>query len=90
MSWKEEKGAAHFQGCEIAIQPTKNAGVIAADVEDLVALQFEVAVEEFEVAVEGTGQHLHRGDQDVEGLFEQGDGRMEFDFYNERMSATGI
>jgi hypothetical protein len=29
------------------------------------------------VAIEGTGQHLHGGDEDAEGLGEQGDGRIE-------------
>jgi hypothetical protein len=34
---------------------------------------------QIEVAVEGICQHLHRGDEDVEGLFEQRDARVEFD-----------
>ena len=34
------------------------------------------------MAVQGFDQHLHRGDKDVEGLGEQGDGRVEFDFHN--------
>jgi hypothetical protein len=40
--------------------------VVATDEEDLVALQFQVAVE-------GAGQHLHGGDEDAEGFGEQGD-----------------
>ena len=68
------KGAADLQLCEVAIQPTEDAGVVAADVEDLVALQFEVAVQGFD-------QHLHGGDKDIEGLGEQGDGGVEFDFH---------
>jgi len=51
------ESAAHFQFCEVAVQPIEDARVVAADEEDLVALQFQVAVE-------GTGQQLHGGDQD--------------------------
>ena len=46
--------------------------LVAADEEDLVALQFQVAIE-------GVGQQLHRGDQDAEGLGSQGDGGEEFE-----------
>ena len=69
------EGAAHLQLGEVAIQPAEDAGVVAADEEDLVALQFQVAVEGFD-------QHLHRGDEDAEGLGEQGDCRVEFDFHD--------
>jgi hypothetical protein len=58
------EGAAHLQRGKAAIQPSEDAGVVAADEEDLVALQIDVAVE-------GIYQHLHRGDEDVEGLFGQ-------------------
>lgn len=51
--------------------------VVAADEEDLVALQFQVAVE-------GAGQQLHGGNEDAEGLGEQGDGGKEFDFHDKR------
>jgi len=68
------KGSAHIQLGEVAIQAAEDAGVVAADEEDLVALQGELAVQ-------GAGQHLHGGYEDVEGLFEQGDGRVEFDFH---------
>lgn len=34
------------------------------------------------MAALSSGQHLHRDDQDVEGLGEEGDGRVEFDFHN--------
>jgi hypothetical protein len=33
------------------------------------------------VAVEGAGQQLHGGDEDIEGLGEDGDSRVEFDFH---------
>lgn len=33
-----------------------------------------------------SNQHLHGGDEDAEDLGEQGDGRMEFDFYETFMS----
>ena len=69
------EGAAHFQRCIVAVQPIEDAGVVATDEEDLVALQFQVAVQ-------GTGQQLHGGDEDAEGLGEQGDGREEFDFHD--------
>jgi len=68
------EGAAHIQFCDVAVQPIEDAGVVAADEEDLVALQFQVAVQ-------GAGQQLHGGDEDVEGLREQGDGGEEFDFH---------
>jgi hypothetical protein len=42
----------------------QEAVVVAADEEDLIALQIDVAVQ-------GIYQHLHRGDEDVEGLFGQ-------------------
>jgi hypothetical protein len=58
------KSAAHLYGGEIAIQPSEDAGVVAGDEEDLVALQIEVAIQ-------GFYQHLHGGDEDVEGLFSQ-------------------
>ena len=47
--------------------------MVAADEEDLVALQFRVAAL-------GFGQQLRGGDQDAEGLGSQGDGGEEFDF----------
>ena len=40
---EDDEGAAHFQLCEVAVQPAEDAGVVAADEEDLVALQFQVA-----------------------------------------------
>ena len=40
-------------------QSAEDARVVAADEEDLVALQFRVAVD-------GSGHQLHRDDQDVE------------------------
>ena len=52
---EEGEGAAHFQLREVAIQPTKDAGVVNAVEEDLVALHFQVAAL-------GSGRHLHRGD----------------------------
>ena len=64
------EGAAHIQFREVAVQPAEDAGVVAADEEGLAALQFQVAVD-------GAGQHLRGGDQDAEGLGEQGDGGVE-------------
>jgi len=68
------EGPADLQLGDVAIQPAENAGVVARDVEGPVALQIDVAVQ-------GTDQHLYRGDQDIECLFQQGDCRMEFDFH---------
>ena len=42
---EDSEGAAHFQIGEVAIQPAEDAGVVATDEEDLVALQFQVAIE---------------------------------------------
>jgi hypothetical protein len=33
------------------------------------------------MAVQGFDQHLYRGDKDIEGLREQGNGRVEFNFH---------
>jgi len=58
---KDGEGAAYFQFREVAVQPAEDAGIVAADEEDLVALQFQVAIE-------GAGQQLHGGDEEAEGL----------------------
>jgi hypothetical protein len=71
---EDGEGAAHFQLRDVAVQPI---GAAAADEEDLVALQFQVAIE-------GAGQHLHGGDEEAVGLGEQGDGGEEFDFHDKR------
>jgi hypothetical protein len=54
--------SADVQVSEIAIQASEDAGMIAADVEDFVALQVETIVESFD-------QHIHRSNQDVVCLF---------------------
>jgi hypothetical protein len=41
------------------------------------------------VAVQGAGQQLHRGDEDAEGLGEQGDGGEEADFHAQRQELPG-
>ncbi len=66
------EGAAHIQLRDVAVQPT---GAAAADEEDLVALQFQVAIE-------GASQQLHGGDEEAVGLGEQGGGGEEFDFHD--------
>ncbi len=76
-------GAAHLQFCDIAVQPIEDARVVAADEEDLVALQFQMAIE-------GAGQQLHGGDEGAVGLGEQGEGREEFDFHDRIWAALGI
>ena len=65
---EEGVGPAHIQLSDVAVQPAEDAGVVAADEEDPVALQFRVAVD-------GLSHHLHRGGQAVVGLREEGDGR---------------
>ena len=80
---EDSEGAAHFQIGEVAIQPAEDAGVVATDEEDLVALQFQVAIE-------GAGQQFHGGDQDTEGFGEQGDDRVEFDFHDRIWGALWI
>ncbi len=67
----------------VAVQPIEDTGVVAADEEDLVALQFQVAAL-------GFGQHLHGGDEEAVGLGEQGDGREEFDIHDRIWVALGI
>ena len=37
-----------------------------------------------------SGHQLHRGDQDVEGLGEEGDGRVQFDLHDREQGASGI
>jgi hypothetical protein len=59
------EGSAHIQVSEIAIQPTQYAGVVAADIQDLVALQVKMGVQGFD-------QHIRWSDEDIECLFEQG------------------
>jgi hypothetical protein len=80
---EDGKSAAHFQFCEVAVQPVEDAGVVAADEEDLVALQFQVAAL-------GFGQHLHGGDEEAVGLREQGDGGEEFDIHERIWVAARI
>jgi len=63
-----------WRGALVAVQSAEDARVVAADEEDLVALQFQVAVQ-------SAGQQLPGGDQYAEGLGEQGDCGEEFDFH---------
>ena len=66
---------AYIQLGDIAIQTAEDAGIVAANEEDLVPLKVQVIVD-------GIDQHLHRGDKDVESVFLQGDGRMQFDSHD--------
>ena len=75
MSLEECVGAAHLQLGDVAVQPAEDARVVAADEEDLVALQFLVAIQ-------GVGQHLHGGDEEAVGLREHGDGGAKVDFHD--------
>lgn len=58
---EDGEGAAHIQLRKVAVQP---AGAAATDEEDLIALQFQVAIE-------GAGQHLRGGDEDAVGRVEK-------------------
>ena len=77
------EGPAHIQLGDVPVQAAEDAGVVAADEEDLIALQFRVAVDSL-------GHQLHRGDQDVEGLGEEGDSRAEFDLHDREQGASEI
>ena len=63
---------------EVPTQAAEDSRVVAADVEHLVALQIEVAVQGFD-------QHLRRGDEDIECPRKHGDCWMEFYFHDKRM-----
>ena len=80
---EDGEGAAYFQFRDVSIQSAEDAGVVTADEEDLVSLQFQVAIE-------GAGQQLHGSDEDAEGLGEQGDGGEEFDIHDKIWVAAGI
>ena len=43
---EDREGAAHIQHGDVSVQPAEDAGVVAADEEGLVALQFRVAVDD--------------------------------------------
>jgi hypothetical protein len=45
------EGAAHFQVGEVAIKTAEDAGVVAVDVEDLVALQVKMTVQGFDTSI---------------------------------------
>ena len=68
------KGAANLQLGDVSVEPAEDARVVTADEEDLVSLQVKMAVQGFD-------QHLHRSDKNIEGLGEQRDCRMEFNFH---------
>ena len=76
------KGAAHFQGGEVAVQPAEDARVVAADEEDLVALQFRWLLRASASISTGAMRTLN-------GLGEQGDGGEEFDFHDREMGGCG-
>ena len=67
------EGSAHFQLREVAIKTAQDTGIVAADEKNLVTLQFQMAVQGFD-------QHLHRSDRDIEGLRKEGDRRGEVQF----------
>jgi len=68
------EGPAHVQLGDVPVQAAENAGVVAADEEDFVALQIKAFIE-------GIDLHLRRCDKDIEGLRKQGDCWMQFDLH---------
>lgn len=83
MSWKMVKARRTSSSVMLRFSRLRNAGLVAAYEEDLVALQFRVAIE-------GAGQQLHWGDQNAEGLRVQGNGGEEFDIHDGEWSTPGI
>jgi len=83
ISWKDVKARRTSISVKFRSRRLRIRGIVATDEKDLVALQFQMAVQ-------GIDQHLHRSDQDIEGLGEQGDCRVEFDFHNRICVALGI
>jgi hypothetical protein len=75
---KGREGSTHLQLREVSIQATQDTGIVATDEEDLVSLQFQMAVQ-------GIYQHLHRSDQDVECFGEQRDCWVQFNFHDKDM-----
>ena len=69
------EGTTHIHLGDVAVQAAQDTGVVAADEEDFVPLQVGIAVD-------GIYQHLWRGDQDIEGIFKQGDCWVQFDFHD--------
>jgi len=68
------EGSTDIHVSDIAVQAAEDVRIVSADEKDLVSLKIWVAVN-------GIYQHLRWGDQDVECLRWQGDGRMQFDFH---------
>lgn len=66
MSWKDVKARRISTSVILRFQFAEDAGIVATDKEDFVALKVEVDVN-------GIYQHLRWGDKDIEGIFEQGD-----------------
>jgi hypothetical protein len=71
------------KGSEVAIQSAEDAGVVAADIKDLVALQIKMTIQ-------GVDQHIHRGNKDIECLRGDGDCRVQFDFHDKIRAALKI
>ena len=59
---------------EVPIKSAQDARVVSTYIQDLVALQVQVAVQSFD-------KHFYRADKNIESLREQGDARMKFDFH---------
>jgi hypothetical protein len=68
---------------DVAVQAAEDAGIIAAYEEDFVAPKAGVGFD-------GICQHLNRGDQDVEGIFEQGNGWVHFDFHDGKIVGSEV
>ena len=68
------KGSKDINPWEVAIKLAQDARVVSTNVQNLVALQVQVAVQSFD-------KHFYRADKNIESLREQGDARMKFDFH---------
>ena len=77
------EGPAHIQLGDVPVQSAEDAEVVAADEEDLIALQFRVVGD-------GLGNQLHMGNQDAECLGEKGDDRVQFDLHDGEQGVSGI
>ena len=69
------KSPANIHFCDIAVQLTEDTRIVTAYEEDFVPLKVEVGGD-------GIYQQLWRGNQDVECVWEQGDGWVQFYFHD--------
>ena len=76
MSWNEVKARRISSSVKLRIQPAEDAGVVAANIEDLEALQVQVAVQCLD-------EQLPGGRQGVEGPGPEVDCGVEFEVHDQ-------